>query len=212
MVLKNLKGISEYAIFSRLKLDDGLKYAVLTISRYCIFCISVLFALSALRLDLGRLGWLVAAMGVGLGFGLQEIVSNFVCGIILLIERPIRVNDFVTIGTNIGRVTSINIRATTITNFDRQEMIFPNRMLITQEVTNWTRGDNIIRLVIPIGVAYGSDIEKVNKILLEIAKDQPQVLDDPVPDAIFVNHGESSLDFELRVFLPTPMVKNGSSG
>lgn len=205
--LKNLKGVSEYAIFSRLKLEEGLKYAILTISRYGIFCISILFALSALHLDLGRLGWLMAAMGVGLGFGLQEIVSNFVCGIILLIERPIRVNDFVTIGANIGMVTCINIRATTITNFDRQEMIFPNRMLITQEVTNWTRSDNIIRLVVPVGVAYGSDTEKVSRILLEVAKDQPQVLGDPVSDVIFLNHGESSLDFELRVFLPTPLVK-----
>lgn len=205
--LRNLRGITEYVIFSRLRLDEGVKYAILTISRYTLFCISTVFALSVIHLSLARLGWLVAAMGVGLGFGLQEIVSNFVSGIILLLERPIRVNDFVTVGNNIGVVTRINIRATTITNFDRQELIVPNRMLITQEVTNWTRGDNIIRLIVPIGVAYGSDTKKVTELLLSIAKKQPDVLNDPEPNVFFISHGESSLDFELRVYLSSPIVK-----
>ncbi len=206
-ILKNLTGIIEYTIFARLKLDDGIKYAVLTITRYTIFLIAALLMLSTVHLDLGRLGWLVAAMGVGLGFGLQEIVLNFVSGIILLIERPIRVDDVVTIGNNIGTVTHINIRATTIINFDRQELIVPNRMLITQEVTNWTRGDSIIRLIVPIGVAYGSDTDKVSELLLNIAKEQQMVLDDPAPCVHFMSHGESSLDFELRVFLPNPTLR-----
>ncbi len=205
--LKNLAGITEYAIFSRLKIESGVKYAILTIARYSIFCIAAIIALASVHLDIGRLGWLIAAMGVGLGFGLQEIVSNFVCGIILLIERPIRVEDYVTIGTSMGRVTHINIRATTILNFDRQEFIVPNRLLITQEVINWTRGDTVIRLIIPIGVAYGSDTKKVNDLLLDIAKREPNVLDDPAPDVFFINHGDSSLDFELRVFLHSPLVK-----
>lgn len=206
-ILKNLTGIVEFTIFSRIKLDDGIKYAILTITRYSIFLIAVLLVLSTVHLDLGRLGWLMAAMGVGLGFGLQEIVLNFVSGIILLIERPIRVDDIVTIGNNIGTVTHINIRATTIINFDRQELIVPNRMLITQEVTNWTHGDSIIRLKVPIGVAYGSDTDKVSELLLNIAKEQQMVLDDPEPSVLFMSHGESSLDFELRVFLPTPMIR-----
>jgi potassium efflux system protein len=206
-ILKNLTGIVEYTIFSRLKLDEGLKYAILTITRYSIFLIAALLVLSTIHLDLGRLGWLVAAMGVGLGFGLQEIVLNFVSGIILLIERPIRVDDVVTIGNNIGTVTHINIRATTIINFDRQELIVPNRMLITQEVTNWTHGDSIIRLIVPIGVAYGSDTDKVSELLLNIAKEESTVLDDPAPCVHFMSHGESSLDFEMRVFLPNPMLR-----
>ncbi|MCP5004947.1 MAG: mechanosensitive ion channel [Planctomycetes bacterium] len=205
--LKNLRGITEYTIFPRLKLDDGLKYTILTITRYCVIFIAALLVLSTIHLDLGRLKWLVAAMGVGLGFGLQEIVLNFVSGIILLIERPIRVSDVVTVGNNIGTVTHINIRATTIINFDRQELIVPNRMLITQEITNWTRGDNIIRLIVPIGVAYGTNLDKVCELLLTIVKDHPVILEDPVPCVFFMGHGESSLDFELRVFLPNPMVK-----
>ena len=205
--MKNIAGITEYVIFSRLKIETGVKYAILTIAKYTIFCLAAIIALSCIHLNLGRLGWLIAAMGVGLGFGLQEIVSNFVCGIILLIERPIRVDDYVTIGTSMGRVTHINIRATTILNFDRQEFIVPNRLLITQEVINWTRGDTVIRLIIPIGVAYGSDTTIVNDLLLDIAKKEPNVLDDPSPDVFFINHGDSSLDFELRVFLHTPIVK-----
>lgn len=206
-IVKNLKVIAGYVVFSRIKIDEGLKYAILTISRYMLFFISALFALAALHLDLGRLGWLVAAMGVGLGFGLQEIVSNFFCGIILLLERPIRVDDVVTIGSSMGKVTRINIRATTIMTFARQEVILPNRMLITQEVTNWTRGDNIIRWTIPIGVAYGSDIEKVSNLLLDVVKNYDVVLEEPAPSVLFMNHGESSLDFEVRVFLPNPEVR-----
>lgn len=206
-IIKNLNAITNFAVFSRIKIDEGIKYAILTIGRYTIFFISALFALSTIHLDLGRLGWLVAAMGVGLGFGLQEIVSNFFSGIILLIERPIRVDDIITIGSNIGTVTHINIRATTIVNFDRQELIVPNRMLITQEVTNWTRGDNILRVNIPVGVAYGSDINKVSSLLMNIIKEYHHVLTDPEPGVFFVNHGESSLDFELRVFIASPQIR-----
>lgn len=207
LLLKYLPGLYEYGVFSRLDLDSGLKYAILTMSRYGIFTVGAITALSAIHLDLGRLGWLMAAMGVGLGFGLQEIVSNFVSGIILLVERPVRVGDVVTVGTVSGKVQRINIRATSVINFDRQEIIVPNRNLITKEVTNWTRGDTIIRLVVPIGVAYGSDIDQVTNTLLEIARQQPEILTDPSPQAFFLAHGESSLDFELRVFVPDPSTK-----
>ncbi len=208
LLLKYLPGIYEYAIFPRLKLDAGLKYAILTMSRYGVFTVGIFVALSAIKLDLGRLQWLMAAIGVGLGFGLQEIVSNFVSGIIILVERPVRVGDIVTVGTTSGKVQRINIRATTVVNFDRQEIIVPNRSLITKEVTNWTRGDTILRLVVPIGVAYGSDVDQVTDLLLEIARDQKDILRDPAPQALFLNHGASSLDFELRVFVPNPSMKN----
>ena len=203
-ILRALPGIYEFTLFPRLRLDEGMKYATLTMSRYGIFVIGILLTLSEIHLDLGRLGWLMAAVGVGLGFGLQEIVSNFVSGIILLVERPVQVGDTVTVGNMSGKVRRINIRATTILNFDRQEVILPNRSLITREVTNWTRGDTINRLVISIGVAYGSDVEKVSEILVQIAGEDPDVMKDPAPSVVFMQHGESSLDFNLRVFIPSP--------
>ena len=207
VILRNLPGIYEFAIFPRIKLDVGAKYAVLTISRYGIFAVGLFFALSALHLDFAKLSWLIAAVGVGLGFGLQEIVSNFVSGIILLIERPIQVGDVITVGDMAGTVRRINIRATTILNFDRQEVVVPNRELITNKVTNWTRGDTINRLAVNIGVAYGSDVDLVSSILEQIAKDDRDVLDDPPPIVTFAEHGESSLDFVLRVFIPEPGVR-----
>jgi potassium efflux system protein len=203
-VLWALPGIYEIAVFPRLTLDQGLKYAILTISRYGVFVIGIMLTLSAIHLDLSRLSWLMAAIGVGLGFGLQEIVSNFVSGIILLVERPVQVGDMVTIGTTQGRVQRINIRATTILNLDRQEVIVPNRSFITSEVTNWTRGDTINRLTIRIGVAYGTDVDRVTDLLMKIARDSEFVVQDPAPSVIFAQHGESSLDFELRLLVSAP--------
>ena len=178
-ILRALPGLYEVAIFPRIQMDEGVKYATLTISRYTVFVLGIFLALSEVHLDLGRLGWLMAAIGVGLGFGLQEIVSNFVSGIILLVERPVRPGDTVSIGDMTGKVQRINIRATTIMNFDRQEVLVPNRSLITSNVTNWTRGDTTNRLVISIGVAYGSDVDAVSAILLRIATEQPEVAGRP---------------------------------
>lgn len=203
-LLRHLPGIYDLTIFPRLDLDAGVRYAIVTISRYGLFFVGIVVALSAIQLDLNKLGWLVAAMGVGLGFGLQEIVSNFVSGLILLVERPIRVGDQVTVGSVVGEVKRINIRATTVLNFDKQEVIVPNRDLIAKEVTNWTLGDGMTRLLIPIGVAYGSDVDKVMELLLDAAKQHDEVLSDPPPRVFFMSHGESSLDFEVRVYLASP--------
>ncbi len=200
-LLRDLPGIYDLTLFPRVSLDTGLRYAIVTMTRYGLVFIAAWWVTSTLKLDTARLGWLIAAMGVGLGFGLQEIVSNFVSGIILLVERPIRVGDQVTIGTVVGRVQRINIRATTVLNFDRQEVLVPNRALITQDVINWTLADSVTRLVVKIGVDYGSDIEQVRAILAAIATGDPEVLKDPAPSVVFVNHGESSLDFELRLFV-----------
>lgn len=203
-LLRSLPGIYEFAIFPRINLDQGAKYAILVLSRYGIFALGIFMALAEIHLDMGRLGWLMASLSVGLGFGLQDIVSNFVSGIILLVERPIQVNDVVTIGSVSGVVRRINIRATTIVNFDEQEVVLPNRNLITQEVTNWTRGNTVNRLVINIGVAYGSNVEEVSEILITIAHTDPDVLKEPPSSVIFMEHGDSSLNFALRVFLPSP--------
>lgn len=191
-------------LFRYVEIDPGARYAIVTIARYVAFFIGVVVAFDALHVDLSQLGWLVAAVGVGLGFGLQEIVANFVSGIILLMERPIRIGDWVTIGTTEGTVQRINIRATTLLTLDRQEIIVPNKDFITREVVNWTHGDRVVRLTVPIGVAYGTDVEKVRRLLLDIAAREPRVLAEPPPTAILAGHGDSSLDFELRVHYLDP--------
>jgi potassium efflux system protein len=145
--------------------------------------------------------WLVAAMTVGLGFGLQEIFANFIAGLIVLFERPIRVGDMVTLGTVSGTVTKIRMRATTIVDWDRKELIVPNKEFITGQLINWTLSDQTLRLVIPVGVAYGSDTELVEKLLLEVARGYEHVVADPPPTVMFSAFGESSLDFQLRVFI-----------
>ena len=201
-LLNYLPGIYEVALFPRFKWDSGLRYAILTISRYGIVFLGVIIALTAIHLDLGRLGWLMAAVGFGLGFGLQEIFSNFIAGIILLVERPIRVGDTITVGAISGEVKRINIRATTVLNWDRMEVVIPNKDLITKEATNWTLSDKVTRITVPVGVAYGSDIDRVHATLLEIAEAEDEVLKDPEPKALFLLHGDSTLNFELRVFVP----------
>ncbi len=203
-VIRHMPKLFELIVFSQLRMDSGLRYAIVTMSRYLVFLVGLFIIFSFLKLDLAKVGWLVAAISVGLGFGLQEIVANFVSGIILLLERPIRVGDLIAVGTSLGKVTRINIRATTILTPDLQELLIPNRDLITKEVTNWTLGNPNIRLQIPIGVAYGSDIDQVMGLLMELAKSQPEVLADPAPEVLFVAHGPSSLDFEVRVFVGNP--------
>lgn len=203
-LMRNLSGIYELTLFRILRMDQGLRYAIFTISRYLIALIGLPLALSWLHVDLGKIAWLAAAISVGIGFGLQEIVANFISGIILLVERPIRVGDRITVGVTRGEVQRINIRATTVINRDQQEIIIPNRDLITKEVVNWTLSHNHVRLKIPIGVAYGSDVERVRALLLDVAKQDPDVLNNPPSRAFFMLHGSSSLDFELRVFYQNP--------
>ncbi|MBF0108328.1 MAG: mechanosensitive ion channel [Magnetococcales bacterium] len=201
---RRLPHLFQWFFFSRMDADAGMRYAIITMTRYLVVLTGIFIAFSFLKLDLAKIGWLAAAISVGLGFGLQEIVANFVSGIILLVERPIRVGDLITVGTMTGTITRINIRATTLRNVDQQEILIPNRQLITQEVTNWTLGDTRVRLVVAIGVAYGSDVDRVGALLMELACDQAEVLPDPAPEVYFMNHGPSSLDFELRVYLSHP--------
>jgi small-conductance mechanosensitive channel len=206
-IMKYLEGFFNVVLFPRFNFDAGLRYAILAISRYVVFLLGVLVGLSYIHLDLSRIGWLMAAVGFGLGFGMQEIFSNFVCGIILLLERPVRVGDFVKIGDVVGIVTHINMRATTVTDLNKVEIIVPNKSLITEPLTNWTLANKITRLMIPIGVAYGTDPQVVIQLLLDLARKHPDVLVDPAPSALFVAHGASSLDFELRCFVGDPNIR-----
>ena len=170
-------------IFPKMPDDPGVRFAVVTLCRYAVLGLTSLIALGAIHLDLAKVGVVLAALGVGLGFGLQEIVSNFVCGIILLLERPIRIGDVVTVAGTTGKVDRINIRATTIINSDNQSMIVPNREFITGNLVNWTLKDKILRVPIKLNVAYGSDPDRVVDLLLQVARADADVMINPAPSA-----------------------------
>jgi potassium efflux system protein len=198
---RNMPGFIEIAIPQRLNVTPGSRYAIIMLVRYFIIMVGVISVLNIVGWNWSRIQWLVAALSVGLGFGLQEIVANFVSGLVILFERPVRVGDTVTVGQLTGTVTRIRIRATTITDWDRKEIIVPNKSFITEQVVNWTLTDPITRIVIPVGVSYGSDVEFVHKIMSEALPTLPLVLDDPAPSVYFSGFGESSLDFRLHVYL-----------
>ncbi|MEM9667885.1 MAG: mechanosensitive ion channel domain-containing protein [Pseudomonadota bacterium] len=200
----NIGGLLEVGPFQLLQLSPGSRYAIRTIISYLFVGTGIIAGFLQLGVDWSRLQWIIAALGVGLGFGLQEIVANFISGLIILFERPVRVGDTVNIGELEGDVTNISIRATTIRDFDNREVLLPNKSIITENVTNWTLRDSIVRIIIDIGVAYGSDIETVREILIRIAEEENDVLDSPEPRVFFMSHGDSSLDFELRVFISSP--------
>ena len=145
--------------------------------------------------------WLVAALGVGLGFGLQEIFANFVSGVILLFEQPIRVGDVITLGETTGSVTRIRMRATTVTNFDQQELIIPNKDLITGRLLNWTLTDTTNRMIISVGIAYDANPDVACRILKEVCMQHPNVMKDPGPTAYFEEFGDSTLNLKARFFL-----------
>ena len=196
---RNLPGLLEVLVLSRLKLAQGSAYATTTLLSYLLVAIGFVVTLSTLGVSWDKLQWLVAALSVGLGFGLQEIFANFISGLIILFERPVRIGDVVTIGNLSGTVSKIRIRATTITDFDRKEIIVPNKTFVTDQLINWSLNDTITRVTLRIGVAYGSDLEQVRKLLLQAAQDNPRVLRDPAPLVFFLTFGESTLDHELRV-------------
>ena len=198
---RNLAGVLNITLFSRFIIDEGAKYALVTICRYIVVVVGVLVVVNSIGFRWESVQWLIAALGVGLGFGLQEIVANFICGLIILFERPFRLGDVVTSGDVSGKVTRIQIRATTITDWDRHELIVPNKEFITGRLINWTLSDQIVRVIVPVGVAYGSDTLLVEQLLMKVAVDAEIVLDDPEPRALFVGFGDSSLNFELRVFI-----------
>ncbi len=200
LLARNLRTILSLVGFDKLPFDAGIRNALATLIRYAVILIGGGSACTILGLSWNNIQWLVAAMSVGLGFGLQEIFANFVSGIIILFERPVRPGDTVTIGDISGEVTKINIRATTIKDWDNKEMIVPNKEFITGRILNWTGSDSIQRVVISVGVAYGSDLQKVQEILLKIAADCPLVLKKPAPSVIFSDFGDSALDFKLRLY------------
>jgi small-conductance mechanosensitive channel len=188
-------------VLARRKVELGVRHAIVKLVHYVIVFVGFLLALSVLGLDFTKLTIMLSALGVGIGFGLQGVVNNFVSGIILLFERPIRVGDMIEIGGRWAIIKRIGLRSTTVTAFDEADLIIPNANLINNEVTNWTLGNRRARLIIPVGVAYGSDVPMVIETLMACGKENSLVSETPEPQVLFLRFGESSLEFELRVWV-----------
>lgn len=188
----------EEEVASRIALPPGVPATMSRLIHYTIIVIGLVLALAAAGIQLGQLAIVVGAFGVGIGFGLQTIVNNFISGLILMFERPIRVGDVVQLGAVSGEVASIGIRASTIRGWDGSEVVVPNGNLISNELTNWTLSNAIRRLEIPVGVAYGTDPERVIELLTDEMKAHEHVLTEPEPVALFVGFGDSSLNFSAR--------------
>jgi len=198
---RKLPALVELVLRSRTDVSAGTRYTVSTLLNYIILGVGILVALSRLGLDWSKLQWLVAALGVGIGFGLQEVVANFICGLIILFERPIRVGDIITVGDQDGMVTRIRIRATTIRDWDNKELLIPNKEIITGRLLNWSLSDSRLRLTVPVGVAYGSDAVLALKILGETVAADKRILADPAPSIIFSDFGDNSLNLVSRFYI-----------
>lgn len=201
VMARNLPGLLEVMVLSRLELKQGSAYAIGTLLSYTIVGTGLVVSLATLGVAWSQLQWLVAALGVGLGFGLQEIFANFVSGLIILFERPVRIGDTITLGNLTGTVNRIRIRATTVTDFDRKEIIIPNKTFVTDQLINWSLSDTVTRVVLNYRVAYGSDQVLVHRLLYQAAEENERVLNDPEPQVFFMSYGDGTLNFELRIFV-----------
>lgn len=199
--VRNIPGLLESVLLERLPLERPAKYAITTLASYALALIGILISARTLGLRWEGIQWLVAALSVGLGFGLQEIFANFMSGLILLFEQPIRVGDVVTIDGVTGTVSRIRMRATAVTNYDRQELIIPNKDLITGRLINWTLTDSTNRIMLHIGIAYGSDSRKACHLLEQICAQHENLLVDPPPVVTFESFGDSTLNLVVRCFL-----------
>jgi small-conductance mechanosensitive channel len=196
-----LRALLSQTFFERRQFERGIRDSISTLLHYAVVVVGGFVALSVFGFDLTSFALIAGALGVGIGFGLQNVVNNFVSGLILLFERPIRVGDVVVLGEDWGTVRKIGLRSTVIVTFNGAEMIVPNGELIASKVTNWTLSTPRARLVLPVGAAYGSDPARVIAVLEEVGRAYPLALGEPPPMAIFTGFGDSSLDFELRVWL-----------
>jgi small-conductance mechanosensitive channel len=195
-----LRRILRKRILARTHMEPDLQYAISRFVGYCFIAVGFFFAFKVVHLDLSSLAVIVGGLGIGIGFGLQNIVSNFVSGLIILAERPIALGHRVEVGGVAGQVTKISLRSTVVVTNDNITIIVPNSNFITNPVTNWSYGDPKVRLRLPVSVAYGSDVEKLRRVLLEVAAESPAVLREPSPMVRFLEFGDSSLNFELAVW------------
>ncbi|GIJ92955.1 mechanosensitive ion channel family protein [Capnocytophaga stomatis] len=204
---KKITHFLEHKFFVSRIAERGNRSAIVTIIRYLILLFGFLFIFKSAGFELGAFSWLFGALGVGIGFGLQNVTNNFISGIIILFERPIKIGDRIQVGDISGDVISISMRSTTIVTNDNISVIVPNSQFINGNVTNWSHNDRLVRFHYPVGVAYKEDPEKVKNIVLEIAKNHSGVLKDPAPAFWFVEYGDNSLNFELVVWTSTYIQK-----
>jgi small-conductance mechanosensitive channel len=192
-----LKVLIEEEIASRIKLPKGIPFAISVTIRYFIIVLAFILALSAAGIDLSEFGLIAGALGIGIGFGLQNIVGNFISGLILIYERPIQSGDTVEVGNLMGQVKKIGIRSSNVKTYDGAEVVVPNNNLVSNDLINWTLSDSRRRMEVKVGVSYGSDPNQVLELLKKVATDHKSVLDDPEPLPLFEGFGDSSLNFRL---------------
>ncbi len=193
--------ILDEEVYPRKKVDQGVGISVNRLIHYAFVIIGAVIAMSTIGIGLQSLAVLMGAFGIGIGFGLQNIVNNFASGLILLFERSIKVGAVVQISGSWGKIKNLGLRATVVETFDHAELIVPNSDLVSTTVTNWTLSDRQIRIILKVGVAYGSDVKLVTSILHSVARENPFVMKFPEPSVLFMGFGSSSLDFEMRVFV-----------
>ena len=201
VLVKQLPAIIEIILLHRFSMSASNRYTIIALTTYAIITLGVISAFNTIGAQWSQLQWLVAALSIGIGFGLQEIVANFISGLIILFERPIRVGDIITVGDTDGIVTKIRIRATTIRNWDRKELLVPNKEFITGRLLNWSLSDQVTRLMINVGVAYGTDVDKAHDLMMAVAQENEDVLDDPAPVVSFEAFGDNSLALVLRSYI-----------
>jgi potassium efflux system protein len=201
VAVRNVGALLDTLLLQRLEFQADANYAIKVVSRYAITAVGVLLASDRLGIAWSDAQWLIAALGVGLGFGLQEIVANFVSGLIVLAERPVRIGDVVTVGDVTGTVSSIRARSTRVIDSDNKEVIIPNKAFITERVVNWTLSNQVTRLLLKVGVAYGSDIARVQQLLLDVVRSNPDVQRSPAASVYCVGLGERSVSIEIRAFV-----------
>jgi potassium efflux system protein len=201
VALSRIPSLLEILLRQKMNVRAASAYAASRVFQYGGTTVLVVTVLGALGGSWSQIQWAVAALSIGIGFGLQEIVANFISGLIILFEQPIRVGDTVTVGDVSGKVTKIHIRATTIRDFDRRELLVPNKEFITTQLLNWSLSDQVTRRMVQVGVAYGTDMDKAMTIVQEVASAHPLLLPDPEPIVSFDEFGDNSLLISLRFFI-----------
>jgi small-conductance mechanosensitive channel len=196
-----LQRVLKAQVFSRMSLDMGMQYTLTRITHYLIMIIGAVVAFQFIGIDLTGLAIILGFLSVGIGFGLQNITSNFVAGLILLLERPIKVGDRIMVGNQEGDVVEINMRSTTIRTLNNVAVIVPNSEFVSAKLENWSYGDETVRMDVNVGVSYESDLETVVRSLTEVAAEHPEVLKNPAPDVLHIGFGDSAWNMRLRVWL-----------